>query len=62
MRKDSTARPANFNFAKAYLEVKRLREDIERTEQSLKCYRSHVKVAGSAQPKDDRHTRDPLHS
>ena len=33
MRKHTaTPHPANFNFAKAYFEVKRLREDIERIE------------------------------
>ena len=57
MRKHTaTARPANSDFAKAYLEVKRLREDIERIEQSLKRRRSHEQVADSAPPKDDPRT------
>jgi hypothetical protein len=34
MPKHATAAPATFNFAKAYQDVMRLREDIERIEQS----------------------------
>jgi hypothetical protein len=62
MRKHTaTARPANSDFAKTYLEVKRLREDIERIEKSLKRRRSHEQVADSAPPKDDPRTGDRSH-
>jgi hypothetical protein len=55
MRKNAaTARAAKFNFAKAYFEVKRLKRDIERIENSLKWRLGKAPVAERGTSKDDR--------
>jgi hypothetical protein len=47
MRKHAaTANPTNFNLARAYLEVMRLREDIERIEQSSKWHPDQATADG----------------
>jgi hypothetical protein len=54
MRKRSaTAAPEDFNFVKAYFELKRLREDIECIERSSKPPSGKVSAADSNGPKID---------
>ncbi|WFU15984.1 hypothetical protein [Bradyrhizobium sp. CB3481] len=54
MRKRSaTAIPADFNFVKAYFELKRLRADIECIERSSRLPSSQVSAVGRNRPKGD---------
>jgi hypothetical protein len=55
------AHPANFNFARAYFEVKRLREDIERIEKSSEWQPSQP-IADRKLPTDDHRAENRLHS
>jgi hypothetical protein len=55
MRKHTaTARPANFNFAKAYFEIRRLRAEIQRVENSSKRYPGQPTADGKISKDDHR--------
>ena len=49
---------ANFNFAKEYLELKILREDVERIEISSRSHSSKAAVVARDAPKENYCTRN----
>jgi hypothetical protein len=55
-------RAANFNFAKTYLELKRLRGDVERIEKSSRSRPTQAAVAARDTPKADHRIRSSLQS
>jgi hypothetical protein len=60
MRKRSAASPANYDFAKAYSELVRLREDVERIEKSSRLRLSQP--TGCDTTKADHRARNSLQS
>lgn len=60
MRKRTAASPANYDFAKAYSELVRLREDVERIEKSSRSRLSQP--TGRDTAKADQRTRNSLQS
>jgi hypothetical protein len=59
-KRTATAAPAENNFAKAYLELLKLREDVERIEKSLKL--RLCRPTGRDTPKAHHRTRNSLQS
>jgi hypothetical protein len=53
-KRPATATSTNYNFIKAYFELKKLREDIECIERSSRPSPSQATVAGRDTPKDAR--------
>jgi hypothetical protein len=56
------ATSADFNFVKAYFELKKLREDIECIERSSRRAESHAMVAGRNTAKGDDRIQEVLRS
>jgi hypothetical protein len=61
-KRPATATPADFNFIKAYFELKKLREDIECIERSSNSRSSQATVAGRDTPKGDNRIQKALRS
>jgi hypothetical protein len=61
-KRAATATFANFNFAKTYLELKRLRGDVERIEKSSRSRPTQAAVAARDTPKADHRIRSSLQS
>jgi hypothetical protein len=61
-KRPATATSADFNFVKAYFELKKLREDIETIERSSRPASSQATVAGRDTSKGDDRIQDVLRS
>jgi hypothetical protein len=61
-KRPATATSADFNFAKAYFELKKLREDIECIERSSRLASSQATVAGRDAFKGDNRIQEVLRS
>lgn len=59
-KRTATATPAENNFAKAYLELLKLREDVERIEKSSKLHLR--RPTGRNRPRVDHRSRNSLQS
>ena len=59
-KRTATATPAENNFAKAYLELLKLREDVERIEKSSKLHLR--RPTGRNKPRADHRSRNSLQS
>jgi hypothetical protein len=61
-KRPATAILADFNFVKAYFELKKLREDIELIERSSRPASSRATVAGRDTSKSDDRTQGVFRS
>jgi hypothetical protein len=61
-KRPATATSADFNFVKAYFELKKLREDIESIERSSRPASSQATVAGRDTSKGDDRIQEVLRS